>query len=78
MISSRDKHLLLTLFTNLELNMFGLFKTDPLKKLRKEYDKVLQNAMNAQRGGDIKLYSELSTDADKIYQKIKLLEAETA
>ena len=58
--------------------MFGLFKTDPLKKLRKEYDKVLQNAMNAQRGGDIKLYSELSTDADKIYQKIKLLEAETA
>lgn len=58
--------------------MFGLFKADPLKKLRKEYDKVLQDAMQAQRHGDIRLYSELSTEADKIYQQIKTLELETA
>lgn len=57
--------------------MFGLFKSNPLKKLRKDYDKALQGAMHAQRNGDIRLYSELSTDADKIYQKIKLLESET-
>lgn len=54
--------------------MFGLFKADPIKKLRKQYDKVLQEAMQAQRGGDIRLYSELSTQADQIYQQIKRLE----
>lgn len=57
--------------------MFGLFKADPIKKLRKQYDKVLQEAMQAQRGGDIRLYSELSTQADQIYQQIKRLETET-
>jgi hypothetical protein len=54
--------------------MFGLFKTDPLKKLRKEYDKVLLDAMNAQRNGNIRLYAQLTEQADSIYQKIKLLE----
>ena len=57
--------------------MFGLFKADPIKKLRKQYDKILQEAMQAQRGGDIRLYSELSTQADQIYQQIKHLETET-
>jgi len=57
--------------------MFGLFKADPIKKLRKQYDKILQEAMQAQRGGDIRLYSELSTQADQIYQQIKRLEIET-
>ena len=57
--------------------MFGIFKTDPLKKLRKEYVRVLHNAMQAQRHGYIRNYSELSTEADKIYQKIKLLEVDT-
>tara|TARA_R110000850_G_scaffold80917_3_gene173697 strand:- start:1122 stop:1316 length:195 start_codon:yes stop_codon:yes gene_type:complete len=54
--------------------MFGLFKSNPLKKLRKQYDTALQDAMQAQRHGDIRLYAELSTEADKIYQKIKRLE----
>ena len=54
--------------------MFSLFKSDPIKKYRKTYEKVLHDAMQAQRGGDIRLYSELSTEADKIYQKIKALE----
>lgn len=58
--------------------MFKLFKTDPIKKYRKEYDKLLQAAMQAQRGGDIRSYSELSTQADKIYQKIKALEIEAS
>jgi hypothetical protein len=54
--------------------MFGLFKSDPVKKLKVAYEKKLQEAMQAQRGGDIRLYSELSTEADIIYQKIKMLE----
>ena len=58
--------------------MFGLFRSDPLKKLRKQYNIALQDAMQAQRHGDIRLYAELSSEADKIYQKIKLLEKEMA
>ncbi|MFD2230210.1 DUF6435 family protein [Alkalimarinus sediminis] len=54
--------------------MFGLFKSDPVKKYRKEYEKVLQEAMQAQRSGDIRLYSELSSEADKLYQKLKASE----
>lgn len=58
--------------------MFGIFKSDPIKKYRKEYEKVLQDAMQAQRGGDIRLYSELSSEADKLYQKIKSSESTTS
>jgi len=54
--------------------MFGLFKSDPQKKYRKAYYKILYDAMQAQRSGDIRLYAELSTEADEIYQKIKSLE----
>jgi len=54
--------------------MFGLFKSDPVKKLRVAYENKLQEGMQAQRGGDIRLYSELSAEADVIYQKIKTLE----
>ncbi|MFT6029596.1 MAG: hypothetical protein ACI8O8_001332 [Oleiphilaceae bacterium] len=54
--------------------MFGLFKSDPVKKYKVAYEKKLQEAMQAQRGGDIRLYSELSSEADIIYQKIKKLE----
>jgi len=57
--------------------MFGLFKSNPLKKLRKQYDTALQNAMQAERHGAIRLYAELSTEADKIYQEIKRLEEGT-
>lgn len=54
--------------------MFGLFKTDPLKKLRKEHDKILEEAMHAQRKSNIRLYATLTAQADEVYQKIKALE----
>ncbi len=56
--------------------MFGLFKSDPLKKMRKDYDKILNEAMQAQRAGNIRLYSERISTADSIYQKIRALEAD--
>jgi hypothetical protein len=31
--------------------------------------------MHAQRGGDIRTYSKLSTEAEEVYQKIQKLEA---
>lgn len=54
--------------------MFGLFKKNPLEKLNKAYQGKLQQAMEAQRSGNIQKYAELSEEADSIYQKIKALE----
>ena len=40
--------------------MFGLFKSDPAKKLLKQYKAKLEKAMHAQRNGDIRSYSFLT------------------
>ncbi|MDC9611010.1 DUF6435 family protein, partial [Pseudoalteromonas sp. GABNS16H] len=55
--------------------MFSLFKSDPTKKLRKEYDAKLEQGMQAQRKGDIKGYAMLSAEAEKIWSEIEALEA---
>lgn len=54
--------------------MFSIFKTDPLKKLNQQYSAKLEQAMLAQRNGDIKSYSALTYEAEKILDKIKVLE----
>jgi len=54
--------------------MFSFLKKDPSLKLRKNYNAILEQAMQAQRKGDIKLYSELTDQAEKIMQQIDLLE----
>ncbi len=54
--------------------MFSLFKSDPTKKLKSRRDAILEKAMNAQRNGDIRTYSELTVEADELYHKIQELE----
>ncbi len=54
--------------------MFGWLKTDPKKKLNKAYLSKLEEAMHAQRNGNIRLYSELTTQAEKLHKEILLLE----
>ncbi|UTW06610.1 DUF6435 family protein [Pseudomonas benzenivorans] len=54
--------------------MFGLFKSDPLKKLRKQYDAKLEEAMNAQRNGNIRGYAQLSEEADALWKQLEPLE----
>ena len=44
--------------------MFGLFKSDPKKKLDEQYKALLEQAMQAQRSGDIRKYSELTELAE--------------
>ena len=44
--------------------MFGFLKTDPKKKLDQEYKTLLEQAMHAQRSGDIRKYSELTELAE--------------
>ncbi|MFT5541805.1 MAG: hypothetical protein ACI97K_001851 [Glaciecola sp.] len=56
--------------------MFGLFKSNPTKKLRKTYDMKLEQAMHAQRKGDIKSYSMLTAEAEAIWTQIQALESD--
>ena len=53
--------------------MFSIFKTDPLKKLNKAYEAKLEQAMFAQRNGDIKSYAMITEEAELIADKIAVL-----
>jgi hypothetical protein len=55
--------------------MFSFLKPDPVKKLRISYDSTLEQAMQAQRKGDIKTYSQLTAESEQIWAKIVSLEA---
>lgn len=50
--------------------MFSLFKKDPLKKLNQEYSALLKQALEAQRRGDIKSYSDLTAKSERIANEI--------
>lgn len=56
--------------------MFGFLKPDPAKKLRKQYDAKLEQAMRAQRNGDIRGYSDLTAEAEEIWKELGPLEQE--
>ncbi len=53
--------------------MFGFFKKDPVKKLQKEYEALLEKAMQAQRSGDIKEYARLTARSEDIRKEIEAL-----
>lgn len=50
--------------------MFGFLKKDPIKKLEEQYRAKMEEAIRAQRNGDIDLFSKLSFEADEIDKKI--------
>ncbi|ESP92595.1 MULTISPECIES: DUF6435 family protein [Pseudoalteromonas] len=54
--------------------MFGIFKANPVKKLRKAHDAKLEQAMYAQRNGDIRGYAMLTAEAESIWKEIEGLE----
>ena len=57
--------------------MFSIFKQDPIKKLNKAYEAKLEQAMYAQRNGDIKSYSMITAEAEDIVKQIQELESLT-
>lgn len=57
--------------------MFGLFKKDPKKQLEKEYRALLEQAMQAQRSGDIRGYSELTEKAEAKRAQLQALDPQT-
>ncbi|MDN3612768.1 DUF6435 family protein [Vibrio ostreicida] len=54
--------------------MLSFFQVKPIKKLRKQHSLKLEQAMLAQRKGDIRSYSQLTADADALYQLIQEIE----
>lgn len=58
--------------------MFGFFSENESKKLNKQYHALLKEAMEAQRCGNILLYSELSEKADIALKQIQSLETSDA
>ena len=50
--------------------MFGLFKKDPAAKLEKEYKKLLTEAMELQRNGDIQGYALKTEQAEKLEKQL--------
>ncbi|MBP0047499.1 Lacal_2735 family protein [Marinobacterium sp. AK62] len=58
--------------------MFAFLKSDPTKKLKKRHSILLEQAMQAQRKGDIRTYSELTAEAEKVADEIQRLGANKA
>jgi hypothetical protein len=54
--------------------MFSLFKSDPVKKLKKVRAKKLEQAMYAQRNGDMRSFASITSEADKLWQEVQKLE----
>lgn len=55
--------------------MFSIFKKDPAKKLHKQYMAKLEQAMLAQRNGDIRGYAMLTAEAESLREQIASLSA---
>ncbi|MEO0443121.1 MAG: DUF6435 family protein [Pseudomonadota bacterium] len=58
--------------------MFGFLKSDPEKKLQKQYQALLEKGMQFQRSGDIKSYSMVTAEAEKIREQIEALKAKSS
>ena len=54
--------------------MFGLFKKDPVKKLRQQYDQKLEQAMLAQRSGNLRLFADLTAESELLWQQLEQLQ----
>ena len=50
-----------------------LFKRDPTKKLKREYQQKMEQAMQAMRRGDVRQNAQLVAEADKIKAQIDML-----
>ncbi len=56
--------------------MFSFFKRDPVKKLRQQYDAKAEQAMLAQRKGDMRLFADLTAEAEALWQQLETLQTE--
>ncbi|GAB2690797.1 DUF6435 family protein [Aliiglaciecola sp. 3_MG-2023] len=54
--------------------MFGLLKTNPIKKLRKQYDEKLTQSMQAKHDGNMQDYAKFNGEAEALFAKIEQYE----
>lgn len=50
--------------------MFGIFKSDPVQKMRKRAKKLYEEAMHVQRSGDLRLYAQKMKQLDELENRI--------
>lgn len=55
--------------------MFGWLKPDPVKKLDRAFHDKLEEAMQAQRKGDIRLHGELTAQAEQLRIELQLMKS---
>lgn len=51
--------------------MLKLFRRDPSKKLETEYQKLLQEARDLQRNGDIEGFARMSARAEEVGRQLE-------
>ena len=54
--------------------MFSFFKSDTVKKLKKAHAKKLEQAMHAQRNGDIRSFASITNEAEELKREIQKLQ----
>ena len=47
-----------------------VFQKNPAKGLRKQYSQLVEKAFQAQRNGNIRLYSELTVEAEEVRSEL--------
>ena len=57
--------------------MFGLFNKNPAAKLEKKYDKLLTEARDLQRSGNIQGFAAKTEEAEAIREEIEKLQSQT-
>lgn len=56
--------------------MFSMFKSDPVKKLKKQLAQKQEQAMLAQRSGDLRKFAVLTEESEALNKEIEQLESE--
>jgi hypothetical protein len=56
--------------------MFGLFKKNPTKQLEQEYAKLMEEARDIQRSGDLRAYARKLEEAEEVMKKIEVIRSE--
>ena len=56
--------------------MFNLFKKDPVKKLEKKYNQLMEKARDIQRSGDLKHYARIIAEAEEVQNQIAALQVD--
>jgi len=55
--------------------MLSLFRSDPMKKLQAKQVNLLEEAMQIQRSGDLRLYAEKMVIIDQLEKEIEALQS---